>query len=273
VRWLINGRPGNGISANDRGLAYGDGLFETIAIRDGRPRLIGRHLRRLTSGCERLSIPAPPGSVLVEEIASLSRGVARGTVKIVITRGEGPRGYGIVDGLAPTRLVGFQPQADPSARPAAEVVSCRTPSTINGALAGLKTLNRLDSVLARAELRASGADEGLMWDDRGQVSGGSMSNLFVVHQGRLLTPVLDRGGVRGVMRDEVLDVAAGLGLDVVECAVGREVLAEAGEAFLTNALVTIWPVRSLDGREFARGGIASALSRALAARGIAEAMP
>ena len=269
--WLINGQPGELIAARNRGLAYGDGLFETIAVRAGGARLIERHLERLATSCARLAIPAPSANVLAGEIESLCRGCERGTIKVVITRGDGPRGYGYTDGLRPTRLVGFDADNAVVARSPARVVSCRTPSSTNSALAGMKTLNRLDSVLARAELRQSRADEGLMWDDHGHVSGGTMCNLFAVHDGRLLTPALDRGGVRGVMRGQVLDVAAHLGLETIECPIDRDLLGKAGEAFLTNALVTLWPIRSIDGHELPDGPVASALIDALDGLGISEA--
>src|SRR5436190_13609645 len=104
--WLLNGERGRTLDPADRGLAYGDGLFETLAIRRGVPRLFERHLARLQEGCRRLALAAPPPARLRAELAEVTAGAAHGTAKLLITRGGGPRGYRARGG-APTRLVGF----------------------------------------------------------------------------------------------------------------------------------------------------------------------
>jgi len=267
--WLVNGDPGAGITPQDRGLAYGDGLFETIAWRAGAPRFLALHRERLAAGCARLALPEPPFALVEAEMARLAAGAARGTAKVVITRGPGPRGYAPPAAPAPTRLVGFFRDPEPAPRRPARLVTCATIAATTSTLAGLKTLNRLDSVLGRAECVAAGADEGLLLDDAGLLIGGTMSNVFLVAAGGLRTPRLDRGGVRGIMRSIVLEEARGLGLAATECAIGREQLERAEAVFVTNALVGLWPAGSLDGRALADSHErVAALACRLAERGV-----
>lgn len=274
LAWLVNGQPGNAISADDRGLAYGDGLFETIAIRRGEARFLERHFARLSGGCRRLGFPDPPLQAIGDDVADLIKGQDRGTVKVIFTRGSGPRGYRIPERAEPTRLVGFDAEArsaDEQRPRGARVVSCRTPASCNPALAGLKTLNRLDNVLARSEWQRADADEGLMWDHRGLAVGGTMSNAFLVRKGRLMTPALDGFGILGVMRGIVIEAAAAMGLPVEEREITRREMEEADELFLTNALIGLWPVQCLDGRMIDVGPATRGIADELKAGGVGEA--
>jgi len=268
-RWLVNGREDGAIRPDDRGLAYGDGLFETIAVREGRPRLLERHLARLAEGCTRLGIPMPPTAALHDDIAAVSAGAHRGTVKLIVTRGAGLRGYAPPASVQPVRAVGFSTSDGPGDGHA-ELVLCSTPAGINPALAGLKTLNRLENVLARAELQRTGATEGVMCDCEGRVTGATMANLFLVRRGTLLTPRLDCGGIRGVMRSVVLELASAAGMVAIETDLRAAELAEAEEMFLTNALIGIWPVGRFAGRELACGPVSRKMIALLASRGIEE---
>jgi len=271
--WLVNGQPGGMIHPADRGFAYGDGLFETIAVRNGRPRLLERHFARMADGCRRLGLPDPPLQVISDEIDCLSVNQQRGTVKLFWSRGTGPRGYRIPERSQPTRIVTFGSDPGSTARyqeAGVRVVSCRTPASCNSALAGLKTLTRLDSVLARSEFGAAHAEEGLMWTESGSAVGGTMSNLFLVEKGRLVTPALGNCGIRGVMRGLVLEAAASMGLSVEESNCGRQRVDEADELFLTNALIGLWPVRSHDQRVFSVGPISRAITLSLRDYGVDE---
>jgi 4-amino-4-deoxychorismate lyase len=275
--WLVNGCTGSLIPADDRGLAYGDGLFETIALRRGLPRFLERHMARLAAGCVRLGIPPPASGTIAEEIGLVRAGCEAGTVKVIVTRGTGPRGYRWRPGQMPTRMVGFDPEDGRHHRARGEgvvVVHCRTPASSNPVLAGMKTLNRLDNVLARAEwTNDEDAQEGLMFDSQGCVTGGTMSNLFVVRDGRLLTPALTRCGVRGVMRDLVIEQARAAGIDVTEREIAREELAVADELFLTNALIGLWPVGRCGDRPCRPGDVTRRVATALAQVGVEECAP
>jgi 4-amino-4-deoxychorismate lyase len=140
---------------------------------------------------------------------------------------------------------------------------CATRLGHNPALAGAKHLNRLEQVLARREWNGSAVREALMCDQEDFVVEGVMSNVFVVHAGKLLTPRLDRCGVRGVMRARVLRAAAQLGLEAEEARFGLERVVAADEIFLTNSLIGIWPVAELEGHRFRPGPVTTALMERL----------
>ncbi|MBL8226181.1 MAG: aminodeoxychorismate lyase [Chromatiales bacterium] len=271
ARILVNGLEARTVPADDRGLAYGDGLFETLALREGGVRFVEAHLARLARGCARLAIPMPDGGLLRTQLAAVSDGVAHGVVKIVLTRGPGPRGYAPPASPEPTLIVSCHP-GEPRSGIAAplRVRDCATPVASSPALAGLKTLNRLEQVLARAEWRDPAIGEGLMRDEAGWYAGGTASNLFVVRDGTLLTPGLGRRGVRGIMRDAVLAASARLGIASAEADLGRADLDGATEMFLTSALIGIAPVGEFDGRRLATGPVTRRLRAELALAGVGE---
>lgn len=245
---LINGAPAATIAVSDRGLQYGDGLFETLAVRDGVPRLWERHLQRLARGCERLSIPAPDYDLLREEAEQVGTGMRRGVLKLIVTRGSGGRGYRPPISPQPTRIVSvhpWPPYPDTWRREGITVRVCRQRLARNPRLAGLKHLNRLEQVLARSEWNDPLVPEGLMQDDSNHVIEGTQSNLFIVHDGRLITPDLSESGVEGIMRGLILEIGSALGYACEIRSVNLSDLFQAQELFLCNSLIGIWPVRRL----------------------------
>ena len=262
---LIDGQAGETISVADRGLQYGDGLFETIAVRHSRPRLWGRHMQRLQQSCERLLLNLPEPETLMRELNQAVQGARDAVVKIIITRGIGARGYRFDSDQNPTRIVSAFPWPDYPERNRTHGVAlrwCRTSLSRNPLLAGLKHLNRLEQVLARAEWQTE-FTEGLMCSSSEQVVEGTMSNLFLVKEGVLLTPDLSQCGVAGVMRAEVLDRARELGLETKVQSITPMMVTAADELFITNAVIGIWPVSTLDTRHYAVGKITQALQAAL----------
>ncbi len=244
IAQLVNGRPGQ-VDAADRGLAYGDGVFETIAVLDGRPRFLAHHQGRLARGLDRLGIGFSDGEALWAEVHRLAKGRGRAVIKIIVTRGTGPRGYRAPQGLSPNRIVsvGEWPAYPHSYYTAGVAVRfCDLRLGHCPRLAGIKHLNRLEQVLARAEWNDERWAEGLLQDQDGHLVSGTMSNLFLVRDKFLLTPLLDRCGVAGVMRRVIMDKAAGLGLQVREQRISLRSLEQAEELFLTNSLIGIWPV-------------------------------
>jgi 4-amino-4-deoxychorismate lyase len=267
---LVNGTPADAIGAGDRGLHYGDGLFETFAVCDGRPLCWEAHLARLSAGCRRLRLPQPDVVRLREEAGRACDGLAIGVLKLIVTRGPGGRGYAAPATVQPTRILLRYPW--PAHPPAdggtgVRVRVCDTRLGGNPALAGIKHLNRLEQVLARSEWDDPDIAEGLMLDEGGWVVEGTMSNLFMVSRGRLLTPSLERSGIAGVMRRLILAQAAALGLPAAEASLGLDDLQAADEIFLSNSVIGIWPVRELAGRVFKVGPVAGRLTQALAERG------
>jgi 4-amino-4-deoxychorismate lyase len=251
---LVNGRAGQ-LDPLDRGLQYGDGLFETMAVRDGRARFAEWHLARLTEGARRLALPLPGQELLLGQIAAAWPG-GRGVVKLIWTRGAAGRGYRPPANVEPTCIAaGFEWPAWPESAwsEGVRLRFCRTRLGRNPVLAGIKHLNRLEQVLARAEWDDERIAEGLMLDDRGQVISGTQSNLFAVIAGQIVTPALDQCGVSGIMRRALCAWADLHATAVVERSLRPAELETATEIFVTNALIGAWPVRELAGREVPAG--------------------
>jgi len=271
--WLINGEPARQLDIEDRGLAYGDGLFETIAVRDGQPRFLERHLARLARGCQRLGLPVADSEVIGSEIAALAGDRERASAKLILTRGPGPRGYLPPANSKPTRALGVFDSVRPDTgltRSGVRLRHCSTPVSESPLLAGLKTLNRLDQVLARAEWEDPDIQEGLMRAPDGRVVCGTMSNLFVVLDEQLCTPALDRAGIAGVMREAILQSAEDHREPVSVRDIGMQELELASECFLCNSQIGLWPVRSIDSVVYPVGPVTRTLMRTLAKLGVSE---
>ena len=252
LRWLLDGREGGCLDPLDRGLQYGDGLFETVAVWRGRPLLWERHLARLAAGCRRLGLPLPGPASLAEEARRLCAGVGRGVLKVVLTRGSGGRGYAPPVPSRPRRLLSLHPWPPwPAAwwREGVRVRWCGLRLAEQPALAGLKHLGRLEQVLARGEWEDPAVAEGLLLDRRGRVAEGTATNLLVLRGGRLLSPALEGCGVAGVIRGLILEEAApALGLAAALAPLRPRDLEGAEGLALCNSLVGLWPVRELAGR-------------------------
>ena len=262
---LINGESKAHIEISDRGFQYGDGLFETIEVKDRQPVFFERHLQRLNSGCQRLGIPCPDAQILGHEARVLCRTEAvpaRGVLKVIITRGSGGRGYRQPDVIQATRVVSLHPHPNyPEHYSNEGIVArfCATRLGLNPSLAGIKHLNRLEQVLARAEWNDPAIQEGLMLDVNGHVIEGTMSNLFYTENNRLYTAALTGTGVAGILRGLIMVIAAALGLVVIEHDFSKEALLSADEVFVCNSVIGIWPVKRIATTHFAVGQITRSL--------------
>jgi len=247
-RRLVNGVEASAISVDDRGLQYGDGLFETMAVAGGRVRHFARHMERLAAGCHRLGIPMPDVKLLDVECERSLAGLGTGSVKIVVTRGPGPRSYRPPAEPAVTRIVvssGPRPRNDPDT--GIVVRLCETPLGLNPRLAGLKHLNRLEQVMACAEWSDPAIAEGLMSSVDGRLVCATAANFFLVRDGRLLTPGIRDCGVAGVMRGIVLAAASELSVPTEVTDLVAADLEKADELFLTNAITGVRPVGEVIG--------------------------
>ena len=260
-RRLVNGSETAGIAADDRGLQYGDGLFETMAATGGRIQHLALHLARLEEGCRRLRIPMPSAGLLEDECERVLEGLGTGTVKLTITRGPGPRGYRPPAVPSVTRIV-----VSSAARPRGDALAplvirlCDTRLGLNPLLAGLKHLNRLEQVMACSEWNDPGIGEGLMLSTDGRLISATAANVFMVEAGRLVTPAIRDCGVAGIMRQVVLAAASDSGLPAAVEDVHPDRLATADEVFVTNAVVGIRPVMELTGmRRWTTGEVTRSL--------------
>lgn len=224
----------------DRGLAYGDGLFETMRVAAGRIPWWDAHLARLARGATVLGFPAPDAGWLKAQAGQLLEAAPEQAVlKLVLTRGAGGRGY--APPAAPEPGLVLSLHALPPAVGPLRLRWCNTRLSLQPALAGIKHLNRLDQVLARAEWQDPDIHEGLMLDARGHVGCATAANLFAFIEGRWLTPSLADGGVTGLARAWVLarePAAAQATLTPAD-------LASAEALFLCNAVRGILPVGQL----------------------------
>ncbi|MGC1458712.1 MAG: aminodeoxychorismate lyase [Steroidobacteraceae bacterium] len=261
------GGDAQGLDVLDRGLHYGDGLFETIACRAGEPRFLELHLQRLLEGCDRLGIGYQDFPGLAAQIRELAATRPACIIKLILTRGSATaRGYG-PQGDEQPRTVLLQypwPPEDPALWAGGVVVrTAQGRVGENPALAGLKHLNRLEQVLIRGEWRDPAIHEALVFSSSGWLISGTMSNVFLVMGDRIMTPALTHAGIRGVMRKVVMREAHAAGFGVSETTLDAAALAAAAEIFLTNARIGIWPVRSLDGNERVVGPVTRQLQQRL----------
>ncbi len=261
---LINGEFSNHVSVIDRGLSYGDGLFETMSwsyLND--EKILGvefwdRHLERIREGCSVLKIKLPPTKILKnykERILRecLKKGINNGVLKILITRGVGGRGYKFEKNISPTIIF----LSFPSRKIDKEILKtgvklkfCEFPIIENSMLAGLKHLNRIDSVMARSEWQDDKIFDGVMLDNSENIIDGTMTNLFFSKNKVLYTPLINKSGINGIMRQVVIDNAKLFFSDVCEIGIKKNIISTFDEMFVTNSVIKILPVSHLDNKEF-----------------------
>jgi len=260
ARVLVDGAPADTLSVADRGLSYGDGLFETIRFVHGIAPLWARHMQRLQDGCRRLGIPAPDAEPCLREAAAVSAGWDQAVLRITLTRGVGPRGYAPPASPQPTRIVAaFDAPAmqGDAYRQGIRVRWCETRLALQPLLAGMKHLNRLEQVLARAEWSDAAIPEGLLLDLDGNVISATMANLFAVIDGTLVTPSVDRCGVAGVARAEVLSVRP----DTQVTTLRPDQLRHASEVFLSSSVRGILPVQAVGDTVYGPGPVTRAMQQ------------
>ena len=246
---LVNGEVSSSIDVTDRGLQFGDGVFETIRINRGRLVWWQQHMNRLLEGCRCLHFTNLPNvDVLLKEAVQLSENCMEGALKIIITRGFSNCGYTIPREISPNRVLLIRPgvRTSAQARQGISIGVCQ--QRINSAtnLSGIKHLNRLEQVLARMECATEGWDEGLMLNQRDKVIEGSMSNLFVWRHDHLFTPALDNAGVEGITRGIIIKLAEKCGIAVEQGELDVLDLPNVDELFVCNSLIGIWPVSQIE---------------------------
>lgn len=265
---LINGispsDPLQAIAVEDRGLHYGDGVFESALLVQGRVRFLEQHLRRLALGCERLGIVPPDPALLRSDVQRLSGSSERAVLKIIVSRGIGPRSYRPSARSKTTRIVALYPAPPPPPLPQLALRWCETRLGRNARLAGIKHLNRLEQVLAQAEWHDESIVDGLMLDTEGELVSGTASNVFLVRSGVLVTPDLRFSGVLGVMRAEVLRLAKELDIAVSEEPLWPHDVEAASELFITNSVRGIRSVNQLGALRWTDTPVADRLRQTLA---------
>lgn len=255
-------------ATDDRGLAYGDGCFETLRLTPGGAPLWPWHRARLLGGAARLGIPLAE-AVLDEALTqALARCHGSAVLKLILTRGSGGRGYAAPQAVAPRLLASLHPLP---ARPHSDyhegIVTglCQQRLATAPALAGLKHLNRLEQVLARQEVQRAGWAEGLMLDEHGRPVEFTSMNLFARFGDQLWTPPLAQAGVAGVARAVIIEqLAPAAGLFISQQLRPLSQLRQADEVFACNSVAGILPVRTLALWRWPVGPVTLALQARLA---------
>jgi 4-amino-4-deoxychorismate lyase len=269
IKSLINGKPRSEISLQDRGLQYGDGLFETIAVENENLLCWDEHINRLQQGCDRLNIPSPERDSLKDEASRLITSTEPSVIKIIITRGQGGRGYALPEKTEPTRIISLYPWPDhphENAITGVNVRACHYRYAHNPALVGIKHLNRLEQIMARSEWSDDSIAEGIVLDYDNNVIEGTMSNIFYMANGTLHTPDLSHCGIDGIIRQKIIELAA-----VLDCAVcikdtSLETLIAADEIFICNSIIGVWPINRIDDKSFVVGEKTNQIKQALQKR-------
>lgn len=277
THWFDGGRPLDSIQLDDRAVQYGDGLFETIAIRGGRARLWSYHTERLQTGCARLGLRVPDAQLLEDSLSAALVNTPVDTkycvAKLLVSAGTGARGYRRADDGSGTLLVGLSEASPLPAewyRDGVSVRVCDTRLAVQPQLAGIKTLNRLEQVLARNEWNDETVFEGLLLDADERLICGTMSNVFLIDGNSLVTPAITRCGVNGVMRRHLLTTVAqaGIDCDVRDIAVAELRSCQGG--FLTNSQFGVLPVMKCAERAWRQDVFSQKLMRIVADSGAAE---
>lgn len=262
---LIDGAAINSLPADDRGLAYGDGVFRTVRIENGRAIGWGAHLERLAHDCQALGLDMPEARLLERDRSNLFAHDATGVLKIIVTRGSGGRGY-TPPASGSRRIVSAHAlPGDARGTPAALALS-RSLITLacQPRLAGIKHLNRLEQVLARADCEHRGQADAWMADSEGFVIATTMRNLFFVDaHGRWSTPAITRAGIIGATRQRLIAALSAAGIPVAEVDLPAAQLDTVTGALACNSVGGVAAVAEIDGRRLVDSEMTSETARRL----------
>jgi 4-amino-4-deoxychorismate lyase len=264
---LINGSFNGVISALDRGFSYGDGVFRTIKVVQGLPEHWPVHYQTLVKDCSAIGIVCPSADDLIndfKQLFSIDESVA--VAKIIVTRGEGERGYNPPAVTHPMRVMiksklPNYPQANFDDGVALHL--CETRIAHQPRLAGVKHLNRLENVLARMEWQDPLVADGVMLDVVGNVIECTAANIFARYGNLLITPKLDQCGVAGITRHQILNRAMHLKLQTAVETFDLNKLLAADEIIICNSLFGAWQVRQFNHQHWKKQTLASHLREAL----------
>ncbi len=245
------------IAVMDYGFLYGYGLFETMRAYGGKVFRLDRHLERLAGSAETLGI-AVDKSVLKDAVTETihANGLSNARIRLTLSIGEG----GMVPDPAscgkPTVLVvttDYHPLPEEVYEKGYRAMVSSVRRNSRSTISGMKSLNYLESMLARQEARAAGVDEAICLNEDGFLAEASTSNVFLVGDGALKTPGLTSGILPGVTREAVLELAGRLGITAVEDDITLDELLQADEAFITNSVMEVMPLTEVDGKPIGTG--------------------
>lgn len=272
LRYCVNGKLVSGIAPTNRGFAYGDGVFRTMRLQQGVLQDWPLHYQTLVADCSKLHIVCPSAELLMQELKFFVQATAEdnhtsGVIKLMITRGDGARGYAPAPISEPSRIFIQSPMpvyADTVFEHGVALYTCRTRLGHQPLLAGIKHLNRLENVLARAENKDPQFFDGLLMDYQDQVIEAVSGNVFIKQGDRVRTPALDQCGVSGVMRQKMLDWHRTQGVTVEACRLHLADVYSADAVIITNSIYGVLQVNRLDTQTLGHHPWAMALRSQLA---------
>ena len=229
------------ISPRDHGLLVGDGVFESVRITAGQAFAVGRHLARLSRSAGALGLELPDLSALRGAVADVLAATRITEGRLRITATSGPGGFSSARPSGPATLVVAAEEAPPWS-PHVAVVTVPWPRNERGAAAGVKTISYAENVVALRRAHAAGASEAIFANTRGELCEGTGTNVFLVLEGRLVTPPLSVGCLAGVTRELTLEIT-----DATTETVLLSALADSDEAFLTSTTRNVHPISAVDG--------------------------
>ncbi|HTY88230.1 MAG TPA: aminotransferase class IV [Candidatus Acidoferrum sp.] len=253
------------VPINDRGFMYGDGLFETVRVCNGRPFRLAQHLERLARGADFLKIICPFSPQQLQEFAVqlIQRNqMPNAILRVVLTRGPGERGYTPQAGGRPTMLMTLHPAPLLDQPVAWHLVTSSYRIPVADPLATFKTLNKLTHIMARLEAVAQGADEALLVNTNGEAAEATSGNLFWVYQDRICTVPTGRGVLPGITRAVVLEICQALGLPAAKRVIKPEALRHSAGIFITQSALGIVPVAAFNGEPAAPSALVDQIARA-----------
>jgi len=254
----INGKLTNKINIKDRAVQYGDGVFETIAVKKNSLEFWNEHYKRLKKGCKVLKIKCPSKLLLKKEINKFLRKVKKKKfiLKIIISRGEGGRGYNPPKNMKPTRIFGIYDwpnYSEKNYKKGIELGVCKTRISKQPVLSQIKHLNKLEQIIARSEWQSKKISESIMLDFDENVIEGTMSNIFGVKKNIFYTPILKNSGIEGVMKGVVIKLLKRKKKKFKEKKIQLKELLKFEEVFICNSIFGIWPVVKILRKKFVIG--------------------
>lgn len=266
-QYLINGSYNLAISPLDRGFAYGDGVFRTLKISKGVPENWPLHYQKLVADCAVIGIVCPSAELFINDFQHLFSLEETAVAKIVVTRGEGERGYAPPAITMPMRVViksDMPPYKKAYSTEGVNLYLCETRLAHQPLLAGIKHLNRLENVMARMEWKDDAIFDGLLLDSQNNVIECSMSNIFARYGNQLLTPDLSLCGVAGITRQSIMNISKLLHLNVEVVQLSLEYLLQADEIIICNSLYGAFQVRLLAEKKWPKQALAASIRKILA---------
>ncbi len=258
---LIDGKEKDNLSLFNRNVQYGDGLFETCISKNNKILFWEKHLSRIDAGCKKLKIKNLDEAIWIKDVKKALSLTSKKNcvVKLILSRGNSQRGYSYPDNISPVRIVIVSELKDIQAKKSFSLEYAESGYHSNPILAGIKHCNRIEQILARATLKR---DEAIMLDENQNIISVTQGNIYMIFGQRLVTPKLDRCGVIGSRRSLILDLAESLELKVEQTNIPKNEAKKADEVFISNSIIGIQPVSSIENCQFPKSAITEQINKA-----------